>query len=221
MADSLGKLCNAFHVVKPLRKFVRHRLPFCHAHQPASSAFGHCSLTPHFENHLVRANPQAKQVIVISVQPNMVELESAVRTKRSRFHFKSCISDPKVRGRNSPSIANCYVILAQEAPYEFLANLAAVGIAKHPVSYQRRVAPDVFRRVFPDDGHQQVHWVHAGGSQMLLPEPLFQNTRKYEWFFLACTWRTVRLTPGRFWRTTTNRSSVMNPSRSYDCMIST
>ena len=158
MAYSLGKLCNAFHVVKPLRKFVRHRLPFCHAHQPTSSVFGHCSLTPHFENHLVRANPQAKQVIVVSVQPNVVELESAVRAKRSRFHFKSCISDPKVRGRNSPSIANCYVILAQEAPYEFLANLAAVSIAKHPVSYQRRVAPDVFRRVFPDDGHQQVHW---------------------------------------------------------------
>jgi hypothetical protein len=154
LADAVGEKIDSHHFCQSLGKFIRHRLTFCHAYQPACSTLSYRTFPPHIENHLVRANPQTEQVIVVSVQPNVVELESAVRAKRSRFHFESYIPDSEVCGRNSPSIANCYAIQTQEAPYEFLPDLATISISEHSVSHQRRVAPDVFRRVFTDDGHQ-------------------------------------------------------------------
>ena len=85
----------------------------------------------------------------------------------------------------------------------------------------RRVSPDVLRRVLADNLDQQIEWVHFGRSQRPRESPLFQNTRKYEWFLRAWTCRTTRLTPGRFVLTTTKRSSGTNPISTYDCMIST
>ena len=78
---------------------------FCHANQSTGPIFSHSALSPHFEDYLIRTNSQTKQVVIIPVHADVVELKRSVGAERSCFNFEPQLSDPEVRAGCTSSIA--------------------------------------------------------------------------------------------------------------------
>ena len=78
---SFRELADGVHFVQSFREFVRYCLAFRHAHQPPGTALSHSSFSPNIEHHLIWTNPQTKQVIVVTIQSNVIELEGAIHSE--------------------------------------------------------------------------------------------------------------------------------------------
>ena len=110
----------------------------------------------------------------------MIELERPVGAEGGCLDLQPLGVYPQVGPRCPISLLHGNTMLLQVTSDELLSDLAPIRVPEHPIPDQRRVEPDVFWRVLPDDLHQKIDGVHSGRSQMPLDAPRFQNTRKYE-----------------------------------------
>ncbi len=78
LPNSVRKIFDTEHIGQFLRELVGHGLAFRHTHQCTSPVFRSRSFSPHIEYYVMWTNTEAKQVLVLTVQSNVVELESAV-----------------------------------------------------------------------------------------------------------------------------------------------
>lgn len=117
-------------------------------------------------------------MVVLTVQPDVVELKRAARSERGGFDFEMKITNADVRFRCPPSIARVDGVCRQVVPNELLSDFTPIRIPEHSVANEWRISPNVFRRVLADDRDQQFDCVHSSPSHSLQPAIRFQNTRK-------------------------------------------
>jgi hypothetical protein len=136
-------------------------LSFGHSHKGTSPALCHLAFPPHFKHNLLRAYPKTQQVVILTVHPDMVELESPIGSQRRSLDFELKSFNSEVSWSCSVSIAHFKVVVAKKAAQKFLANFASVCVAQHPVANQWRVSPDVFWCLLSDNLNEKFNGVHA------------------------------------------------------------
>ena len=175
-----GKLLNILHVIEFLRELVCDGLAFGHANESASSPFSDVSFPPDVEHNLMRTNSETQQISVIPVQSNVVELERPIRSQRGRLDLEPMPANAHIGFRRPITIPDVDTRLCEVASDELFSDFAPVGIAKAPITLERRIIPYGFWSVFPNALYEKSDWSHAGGSQMPPISPRFQKTRKNE-----------------------------------------
>ncbi len=125
-------------------------------------------------------NSETQQISVIPVQSNVVELERPIRSQRGRLDLEPMPANAHIGFRRPITIPDVDTRLCEVASDELFSDFAPVGIAKAPITLERRIIPYGFWSVFPNALYEKSDWSHAGGSQMPPISPRFQKTRKNE-----------------------------------------
>ncbi len=154
------------------RQFEGHRLPFSHAHKTPSLLFGKRAFAPSAKHNRRRAYAKAKQVLVVSIQSDVIELEAlslpqngtpstpkeqpasrwavsvcsmegSTGSLRRGLHLKSSARYHHVLPRGAPRLfAERYPLIVEIPPQKLFADFAPIRVLHSAERLQGGILPN-------------------------------------------------------------------------------